>query len=89
MAEEGLEIAYFEEFPQEEVIRFKGYDEGFRAYCECLGINESFIPSLYEDIAKTRISTLKPAEINSLLKEPSSAQCTRTSGQIQDYSLQR
>ena len=68
MAEEGLEIAYFEEFPQEEVIRFKGYDEGFRAYCECLGINESFIPSLYEDIAKTRISTLKPAEINSLFE---------------------
>jgi hypothetical protein len=68
MAEEGLEIAYFEEFPQEELIRFKGYDAAFRAYTDCLNINESFIPSLYEDIAKTRISTLKPAEINSLFE---------------------
>lgn len=68
MAEEGLEIGYFEEFPQEELIRFNGYDNAFRAYCKSLNINESFIPLLYEDIAKTRLSTVKPAEINSLFE---------------------
>ena len=68
MAEQGLEIAYFEDYEADELIRFKGYDDGFRAYTDCLNINESFIPSLYEDIAKIRISTLKPAEINALFE---------------------
>lgn len=68
MAEQGLEIAYFEDYEAEELIRFKGYDNAFRAYTDCLNINESFIPSLYDAMAKTRISTLKPAEINSLFE---------------------
>lgn len=69
MAEIGMEIPVFGDFEAEELIRFKGYDNAFRAYNQCLEIEESFIPSLYDEIrAKIRLPALNPAEINSLFE---------------------
>lgn len=81
MAEIGLELPEIEDFETEELIRFKGYDNAFRAYNKCFEIYENFIPCLYKEIRKkVMLPALNPAEINLLFEG------TRLSSRINNYS---